>query len=582
MKNAAFFLSLFLAQICITTPIRAADQCVPSDSVAENRFLTFDRAYSGLSPIVDFVLRAPLSVDVNKGSELTHFLADARKHETSSDVVVPSWVIPPSVIDESSVTVRFDGDSSEAFVTVESEGRYYRLPVKDSRLAKKSVERALKLVLPYGRSLGFVIPRGTEVKILAKGRWLIPAGEKIRTSFDIQHPLPLMLAEPARLPRAAPPQNSSALRIEGTKRAPRGAVVRVIVENPGFDFGKDPLSFCLRATVADGSVVSKMVTDPVFVRQSGARGVFDITLPDIEKLSGWGALWPGLSRLFPQPGHAAELTVTGIKADALVISSSDKMTYSNSWLAGVAGLLTIILSVCAGLLLRNKGTGFLVGRSGAYSLSNLQIFIWTLLVLFAVGFTLVTTGELLDISPGILVLLGISGATSVLSRQVESAQLAAELKPKKTPMIADLVQTEQNFDLLRFQMLGFTIVSWLYAAGSVLANGGFPEIPENFYLLMGLSNVTYLGGKLNKKDSKPDGSSASDDGLSEFESTLTTAQVSDIRKQLGLSVDGGLDTALREAVQAFARRVGIAEPADGRLTQLMVEKIRSSASSSAG
>ena len=221
------------------------------------------------------------------------------------------------------------------------------------------------------------------------------------------------------------------------------------------------------------------------------------------------------------------------------------------------------------------------GGSSRYSLSNLQVLMWTVLVIFALAFNWSTTGELLEISNGILVLLGIAGGTSVLTRTL-SAQTpsapqthAESVESVDSPIKSMFVSEEGGFDLLRFQMLGFTIFTWLYALDSVLRNQGLPEIPESLYWLMGISNGAYLGGKVpGALQSKPDGRGATTDGLSDAEKQIPVSDLKKAQAALGIAQTGIIDDVTRAAVVKFKLDNGIV-PANGRLDRMLLEKVES-------
>jgi hypothetical protein len=59
-----------------------------------------------------------------------------------------------------------------------------------------------------------------------------------------------------------------------------------------------------------------------------------------------------------------------------------------------------------------------------------------------------------------------------------------------------VVSPDGESDLLRFQMLGFRLFTWFYSLISVIRSEGLPEIPENMYVLMGISNAAYIGSKM--------------------------------------------------------------------------------------
>jgi len=59
-----------------------------------------------------------------------------------------------------------------------------------------------------------------------------------------------------------------------------------------------------------------------------------------------------------------------------------------------------------------------------------------------------------------------------------------------------LLETGGRFDLLKLQLLVFTLLIVLYVIYRVAREGAFPALDENFLLLMGVSNGVYLGSKL--------------------------------------------------------------------------------------
>jgi hypothetical protein len=195
--------------------------------------------------------------------------------------------------------------------------------------------------------------------------------------------------------------------------------------------------------------------------------------------------------------------------------------------------------------------------SGYASLSQLQIVLWTLVVAASAVYVMSLSGDLIQITEGTLVLLGIAGAAGVAAKvhnesQNSKAQSAAdtaqgEAKQAKvdaatappaeqavanqaaldaaakaqtakvraknlvdppsnqTPRWSDLIATEskradgtmaQEIDVARFQMLLFTLITAVFVLMSVLTTYVIPEIPTGFQTLMGISNGVYLGAKV--------------------------------------------------------------------------------------
>ena len=193
-------------------------------------------------------------------------------------------------------------------------------------------------------------------------------------------------------------------------------------------------------------------------------------------------------------------------------------------------------------------------EKGFASLSQFQIVLWTLVVAASAVYVMALSGDLIVISQGTLVLLGISGAATVLSKyksavddkkptpvaqaapvapvpaapvpaapvapapvaQVPAAPAPVAPAPAAQagfvrpggPRWADLVidyKVQPNgpdlaqVDVTRVQMLLFTLVTAGFATMKVLTSYEIPEIPEGYLILMGISNGVYLGSKFAAK-----------------------------------------------------------------------------------
>ena len=147
--------------------------------------------------------------------------------------------------------------------------------------------------------------------------------------------------------------------------------------------------------------------------------------------------------------------------------------------------------------------------SGRASASNLQVFVFSLLVFAMVAYAVARLGELSELSTDILVLLGISvggaGAAKATDRARRRLTLEnfAWIESKQWPVRRDglpslkqLLTTSGEIDLAKFQMIAFSIV----VAIAIVARGvhGLADfdIPETMLGLLGLSQAGYVGGKL--------------------------------------------------------------------------------------
>jgi hypothetical protein len=175
---------------------------------------------------------------------------------------------------------------------------------------------------------------------------------------------------------------------------------------------------------------------------------------------------------------------------------------------------------------------------GVASLSQAQIIVWTFVVGAAAVYVMGLSGNLISISGGILTLLGIAGTVSVLDRVTKSSGAAADVQATRTETSASADSTmgdptnPQNFggskpalaadrtadgarrrpnwgqllksgaatdemevDVTHVQMLVFTLVTATFVAVKVAVSYEIPEIPDNFLLLMGISNGVYIAGR---------------------------------------------------------------------------------------
>ena len=153
-----------------------------------------------------------------------------------------------------------------------------------------------------------------------------------------------------------------------------------------------------------------------------------------------------------------------------------------------------------------------VDGSGRASLSNLQIIFFSVIVLYLVSYILLRTGVLAGLSEDVLLLLGIAGVGSVggklatINTQRLSFDNWAWAKRKgwttvegyhvNSPHWSDFFTTNDDFDPYKFQMLSFSFIIGI----SLLMTGlnGLVEftIPTALLALIGLSQATYIGGKI--------------------------------------------------------------------------------------
>lgn len=143
-------------------------------------------------------------------------------------------------------------------------------------------------------------------------------------------------------------------------------------------------------------------------------------------------------------------------------------------------------------------------EDGRASLSSFQMLLWTIVVASGAVYVMALSGELIDLTPGTLVLLGIAGGASLIASTkpdkdpaVAPAQPPPAGPPTRSPVWMDLVRGPRTDlpELPRMQMLLFTVVSAGFVTLQVVSNYVIPPIPEGYLILMGISNGVYVGGK---------------------------------------------------------------------------------------
>jgi len=198
----------------------------------------------------------------------------------------------------------------------------------------------------------------------------------------------------------------------------------------------------------------------------------------------------------------------------------------------------------ANLLLR-----IICTNEGYASLSQFQILLWSVTIAGSAVYSMVLSGNLINLTNGTLVLLGIAGGAALLARvtgpqpnpgssnapaseggggaaksageggvvrtEADGHQAGSEgdggqgktkgdggaAKPEgkavdaRRPQWSDLVIVEGAIDATRVQMLIFTLISAAFVILKVLVSYTIPDIPENFQLLMGISNGIYVAGR---------------------------------------------------------------------------------------
>jgi hypothetical protein len=204
------------------------------------------------------------------------------------------------------------------------------------------------------------------------------------------------------------------------------------------------------------------------------------------------------------------------------------------WWAGSA-VVIIFLAVLVGRLTTLRWLGIAIDSRGRYSLSQLQLALWTVVILSLVAgifFGRLQHGDdplAFTIPAQVLGLLGISAGSSVtaIAAKVQkntthpaTVAASAPVDPWTPKLIQIFLQEEGTYadqvvDITKFQNFIITIVlvvgyvvlavNSIHAAGTAAKVTALPTFSGTFLILLGISHAAYLAGKIPSPAGQPAG-----------------------------------------------------------------------------
>ena len=306
---------------------------------------------------------------------------------------------------------------------------------------------------------------------------------------------------------------------------PRGAEVRFTVRSDtGSTVTLADLHVCFGWSPANSTgtaddSLSLDLMESRFIRSfTDTRGQvhFGATVPDLPLVeSNWFERFYRSSRIDFVSLRAVPVARMVVQATMLGSKDNEEMVVSLP--VGVTSVMCAVIWILVSLgvtfvilnLIASKSGEFgtktiiriISTQDGYASLSQFQIMLWTMVVFAAAVYVMTLAGNLIGITSGTLVLLGISGATALLSRVPVPNSPNPNPSPDsyskpvpassiaRQPRWADLMIPDDvngEIDPTRVQMLIFTIISAIFVCITVMNSYEIPEIPTNFVLLMGI------------------------------------------------------------------------------------------------
>jgi hypothetical protein len=375
---------------------------------------------------------------------------------------------------------------------------------------------------------------------------------------------------PPRPPSAEGAPSSIVVELDpDTLWRPRGSEVRFTIRGTAGAVVVKKTRVCFAWSSPDGTYgdVHAQVGSPQVRSVGNSTGAVE-----------YGAVVPGLRRLpnsewwprrvvdagryvFTGAGTVpvADMIVEVTPADAPPVVIAIQVGVTNALVAwGVVVVVVLLVWAIMQSIAKHrqiKGRNLLLRvistQDGYASLSQLQIVLWTMVVGLSAIYVMTLSGNLISISDGTLILLGIASGAALVARvpttttpptpvpittvtpvqpvpittatpaqpvptttatavPIVTAQpvpiataTAAQPRPVVpsdpiTPEWSDLVapnRQTREIDVTRLQMLAFTLITAAFVVIKVVVDYEIPTIPANFLILMGISNGVYVAGR---------------------------------------------------------------------------------------
>jgi hypothetical protein len=164
------------------------------------------------------------------------------------------------------------------------------------------------------------------------------------------------------------------------------------------------------------------------------------------------------------------------------------------------------------------------GPESSYSLALVQMAVWYYIVTMAFIYLYFTTGCLPELNNSTMILLGISSATAVGAKVIDSSNIDKQSENNKTDsdviveqekagnslakkieglksrhFLYDILSDEYGLALSRFQIFVWTLIMVCIFVYDVLSTAAIPDFSDsNVLTLMGISSGSYIGYKLKE------------------------------------------------------------------------------------
>ena len=182
------------------------------------------------------------------------------------------------------------------------------------------------------------------------------------------------------------------------------------------------------------------------------------------------------------------------------------MTFTVAWFVSL--LVLGAAFVLVGRMSQQGSAGLLIDSRERFSLTHLQLSLWTLLVLSTLVAAFVSSGfdpVALDVPEELLILMGISVGSATAAGAVKSAKDApgsnADVKGKGAKFSQVYLEEEGKqangvISISKFQNFVLTLVAAFAYVVLTLQAQDYPTLPSQLLWLIGIGQAGYVAGKI--------------------------------------------------------------------------------------
>jgi hypothetical protein len=167
----------------------------------------------------------------------------------------------------------------------------------------------------------------------------------------------------------------------------------------------------------------------------------------------------------------------------------------------VATLLPIVVLALTVAVKGTKGINFFQSPDCSVSVSKVQIWMWTVTILFSYVYLALLQGPPDKIPDSLWELMGISALSTGAARYISAVTgdkppaPAAQAVIAKQKWIVSMLSDDGQPSMMRLQMFGWTLVTIFLFLMQLYREQTLWAVPQALVILMGISHAGYLGDK---------------------------------------------------------------------------------------